>query len=203
MIDRKQFYINIRVQGLFSKLTESQVQGMEATFNEWDLWVNNGWVDNDLRKLAYIFATDYHEGAKTMQPIKEFGGNAYFVKRYWDNKKIAAQLGNKSAQDAIDFCGKGKPQLTGRNNYTKMGKLLGYDLVNNPNLMLDLKIATEVMFEGMLTGRSLTGDFTGKQLNNYFNLTANDPVNARRIVNGLDKAKFIAGYHAQFLESLV
>ena len=61
-------------------------------------------------------------------------------------------------QDAIDYCGKGKPQLTGRANYIKMGKILGYDLVGNPDLMLNLKIATEVMLEGMCSGKSFSGD---------------------------------------------
>lgn len=200
MIDRKAFFDSFRKE--FGRLTQSQVEGINATFDEWELWLSKKWVDNDLRKLAYILATDWHEGNKTMQPIKEFGGNAYFVKRYWENKKIAKQLGNLSAQDAINFCGKGKPQLTGRTNYTRMAKLLGYDLVNKPNLMLTMKIATEVMFEGMLTGRSFKGDFTGKHLNNYFNATTNDPLGARKIVNGIDKAELIADYHYKFLRCL-
>lgn len=197
MIDRKAFYDEFRIE--FGKLNQKQVQGFEATFDEWDLWVKEGWVDNDPRKLAYIIATDWHEGNKTMQPIKEYGSNKYFTQKYWENKKIAKQLGNISAQDAIDFCGKGKPQLTGRRNYILLGNILGYDLVNNPNLMLNLKIATEVMFEGMLTGKSIKGDFTGKHLGLYFNSKTEDPLNARRIVNGIDCAIIIRGYYNKFL----
>lgn len=200
MLNRKSFFDKFKLQ--FGKLTQSQVDGFTATFDEWDLWVSKKWVDNDIRKLSYILATDWHEENKTMQPIKEIGNNAYFIKRYWDNIKIRKQLGNLSAQDAINFCGKGKPQLTGRTNYTRMGKILGYDFINNPNLMLNLKIATEVMFEGMMTGKSLKGDFTGKQLGNYFNATTNDPINARRIINGLDCADLIKGYHDKFLKCL-
>lgn len=200
VVDRKAFFDSFRVE--FGKLSQSQVDGFNATFDEWDLWVSKKWVDNDQRKLSYILATDWHEGNKTMQPIKEFGNNAYFIKRYWDNKKLAKELGNLSASDAVNFCGKGKPQLTGRANYTRMSKILGYDLVNKPNLMLNLKIATEVMFEGMMTGKSLKGDFTGKQLNNYFNSTTNDPYNARRIINGVDFAELIKGYHNKFLNCL-
>jgi hypothetical protein len=201
MINRKLTYDNIRKE--FGKLSASQVQGFEATFNEWELWVSKKWIDNDYRKLAYILATDWHEGGTTMQPIKERGGNAYFVKLYWTNQKKAKELGNLSAQDAIDFCGKGKPQITGRANYTKMGKILGYPLDKNPDLMFDLKIATEVMFEGMMSGKSFKGDFTGKRLENYFNSTTNDPINARRIINGTDKAELIAGYYNKFLKSIL
>lgn len=202
MVNRANFYQKIKANGLFSKLKQSQVDGMEAILNEYELWVNKGWVDDDRRKLAYIFATAYHEVAQTMQPIKEYGGDSYFIKRYWHNKKIANELGNKSAEDAVNFCGKGLVQLTGRRNYTKMGKLLNLDLVNNPDLAMDTKVAVEIMFEGMCSGVSGGGDFTSKQLNNYFNKTTDDPYNARKIINGLDKAKLISTYHYKFLEAL-
>ena len=45
----------------FSKDTFQE--GIEATLTEWEWWIFNSWVDNDLRKLAYILATDYHERA--------------------------------------------------------------------------------------------------------------------------------------------
>ena len=49
----------------------------------------------------------------------------------------------------------------------------------------------------------MLGDFTGKALCDYFNDFANDPVGARMIVNGTDKAQLIAGYHTEFLEAVV
>lgn len=201
MINRKKTYDNIRKN--FGRLSSSQVQGFEATFNEWEKWVSENRIDNDVRKLSYILATDWHEGGGTMQPIKEKGGNAYFIKLYWTNQKKAKELGNLSAQDAVNYCGKGKPQLTGRNNYRKMGKILGLPLEQNPDLMFNMEVATKVMFEGMLKGKSFKGDFTGKSLEDYFNKTTNDPVNARRIINGTDKAKLIAGYYEEFLDSIV
>jgi putative chitinase len=201
MINRKATYNNIRIK--FGKLSTKQVEGFEATFNEWELWVSKKWTDNDPRKLSYIIATDWHEGGTTMQPIKEIGGNEYYVRLYWTNRRKAKQLGNLSAQDAIDFCGKGKPQITGRFNYTKMGKLLGYPLDKKPDLMFDLKIATEVMFEGMLTGRSFKGDFAGKHLANYFNATTDDALGARKIINGTDKALLIKKHHDNFLKCIV
>lgn len=201
MINRDLFYTRFR-ERFSKKISTKQFQGFEAAFKEWELWLSKKWTDNDPRKLAYILATDWHEGDKTMQPIKEYGSDAYFVKMYWDNKKLAKELGNLSRQDAIDFCGKGKPMITGRANYTKMGKILGYDLARNPNLMFDLKIATEVMFEGMMSGRSFRGDFTGKQLSNYFNDKVCDPLNARSIINGRDRAALIESYYDDFLYCL-
>ena len=53
------------------------------------------------------------------------------------------------------------------------------------------------MFAGMTEGW-----FTGKLLADYFSATKDDPRNARRIINGTDKASTIAGYHAEFLDAL-
>jgi len=202
MIDKKQFYTLFKKLLGNNRLLTKQLEGFEASFAEWDLWVAKKWTDNDLRKLAYILATDWHESAFTMQPIREKGGAAYFIKKYWDNLKVRKWLGNLSIQDAIDFCGKGKPMITGRGNYAKMGKILGYPLDKKPDLMFNLKIATEVMFEGMMSGRSFKGDFTGKQLSNFFNATTNAPIAARTIINGTDRAEDIAEIHYLFLECL-
>ncbi|MDP9855941.1 hypothetical protein [Agrobacterium tumefaciens] len=48
----------------------------------------------------------------------------------------------------------------------------------------------------------LEGLFTGKKLTDYFNLKKDDPVGARAVVNGRDKAKLIAGYYKSFLDAL-
>jgi hypothetical protein len=54
----------------------------------------------------------------------------------------------------------------------------------------------------MTKGKSNRGDFTGVSLENYFNAAKDDPVNARRVINGLDKANLIAGYHDKFLTAI-
>ena len=53
-------------------------------------------------------------------------------------------LGNIYAGDGKKFKGRGLIQLTGRANYEKMSKKVGKDLVNNPDLVLDPDLATEV-----------------------------------------------------------
>lgn len=195
MVNRADFYNKVRTS--FGRLMQSQVEGFEAILNAWEV---SGLTD--LRWLAYMFSTAYHETAATMQPIQEYGNKEYFVRRYWMNKKIRTALGNLSPQDAINFSGKGLVQLTGRYNFKKMSKLLGIDLVNNPDLALQMDVSVKIMFEGMTTGKSFAGDFTGKHLGNYFNKTKEDWINARRIINGLDKAKLIAGYARKFYAAL-
>jgi hypothetical protein len=178
MIDRKIFYSKVRAH--FGRLKQSQVQGFEAILDQWE---EDGY--SDFRWLAYMLATVWHETAKTVQPVTEYGSQKYLrSKRYWP------------------YIGRGFVQLTWAENYKKMGKILGLPLYQEPELALKLDVAVEIMFEGMLAKRSFKGDFTGKSLENYFNKKKDDPIGARRIINGTDKAWLIAGYHRAFLGAL-
>jgi predicted chitinase len=100
-------------------------------------------------------------------------------------------------QDGRVFYGRGYVQLTWANNYAKMAALTGADLVGHPDLALDPEIAAVILLEGMKGGM-----FTGVGLTRYFNETTDDPVNARRIINGTDHAADIAAIHAGFLAGL-
>lgn len=53
-------------------------------------------------------------------------------------------LGNTQPGDGKRYKGRGYIQLTGRSNYKKAGKALGLDLVGNPSLAEDPKIAADV-----------------------------------------------------------
>jgi hypothetical protein len=192
MINRKQFFFNIRQTIFKTGLKQLQVEGVETILNRWEA---QGFTDQ--RWLAYMLATVYHETAKTMQPIEEYGkGKGY---RY--GKKIKRSGIPYSLPDKI-YYGRGYVQLTWFENYETMGRLLGVDLLNNPELALRPAIAADIMFEGMTKGNSHFGDFTGKSLENYFNETKEDWVNARRIINGTDKADLIAGYGKKFYNAL-
>ena len=64
-------------------------------------------------------------------------------------------------------------------------------------------ISARIMIEGMTKGVSNRGDFTGVSLEDYFNYHKEDPINARRIINGLDQAKLISGYYYRFLYAII
>lgn len=132
--------------------------------------------DGDPAKLVYILATAWHESG--LRPIEERraapGTSLYDIQnRYWPS----------------GYYGRGFVQLTWESNYRKMGQYLGIDLVNNPERALESEIAAEILVYGMLKGM-----FTGKALMDYINSIRKDYRNARRIVNGLDRADRIAGY---------
>ena len=190
MINKANFYKTVRLQ-FKCKLTNTQVLGFEAIINEFE---RQGL--KDMRWLAYMLATAWHETATTMAAISEYGKGK--------GKPYGKKLKHSGVAYALNqlFYGRGLVQLTWYENYELMGRLLGLDLLKNPDLALVLENAVKIMFEGMLRGSSSTGDFTGKCLEIYFNAKTNDPVGARRIINGTDKAKEIASHHNKFLISL-
>ncbi len=182
-INRKKFFDVVRNKLFHNTLNQSQVNGIDAVLDEWE---KRKLVD--LRWLAYMLATDLHETNATMQAVKE----AYWLSEEW--RKIHLRY--------YPYYGRGLVQLTWEANYRTMGTALGLDLVHNPDLALDLHNAVQIMFEGMLKAETTVGDFTGKSLEDYFNDKMDDPLNARRIINGTDKMQLIAGYYYDFLEAL-
>ena len=55
--------------------------------------------------------------------------------------------GNRNADDAYTYIGRGYLQITGRSNYADIGKRIGKDLVNNPQLLMDSNIALDASIE--------------------------------------------------------
>ena len=54
-------------------------------------------------------------------------------------------LGNTQPGDGPRYKGRGFIQLTGRANYTRYSKILGVDLVNNPDLAMRPDIAARIV----------------------------------------------------------
>lgn len=200
-INRKKFFDGIRNQPFNGKLTQKQVDGTNAILDEWARQKMT-----DIRYLAYMLATAKWETDHEMYPNFEKGGKAYLTRLYdvnGQNPARARRNGNAAPGDGPKYSGRGYVHLTWKNNYLKMTKRLraaGFDvdLVKNPELAMRPDVAAFVMFDGMLNGV-----FTGKKLSDYFNKTKTDWVNARRIINGTDKAAIIAGIAKAFYADLV
>ncbi|WP_158743943.1 glycoside hydrolase family 19 protein [Acidisphaera sp. L21] len=187
-VDRSTFFT--RVRPLFAgELSQGQVDGMTAILDAWEAWLpGNADLNPNIRWLAYALATAFHETARAMQPVAEYGHGAH--RDYGLPDPVTHQV----------YYGRGLVQLTWKANYQLQGARLGLDLEHNPDLALGLDAAADIMLHGMAAG-----SFTGRRLGQYFGANpANDNPNAaRRIINGLDQATLIAGYHRVFLTALV
>lgn len=179
-----------KLRSHFGRLNQSQVDGFNAVLSAINQY---GSPANKPAYVAYMLATAWHETASTMQPIAEYGkgkGRPY-------GKRIDVHGGRYSDSLPI-YYGRGYVQLTWLTNYVFMKNRLGVDFVNNPELALNPKHASDIMITGMLEG-----SFTGKSLQKYITYGLYfEFVNARRIINGTDKAILIAQYAVRFLDSL-
>jgi hypothetical protein len=134
---------------------------------------------NDRRWPAYMLATVKHECADTWRPIEEYGKGA--------------------GRPYPPYYGRGYVQLTWKENYLKLGQALGLgdQMVVRPELALQPDVAYQVMSFGMRSGT-----FTGKKMVDFLHDNVTDFINARRIINGLDRAELIGGYASKFNDIL-
>jgi predicted chitinase len=68
--------------------------------------------------------------------------------------KSGAKLGNDQPGDGWKYIGRGFNGLTGKYNYKKYGDMVGLDLVSNPNLMEDPRVAAKVAIKFFTKGKS-------------------------------------------------
>lgn len=181
------------------RISETQVKGINAILDAWDKY-----GDSDLRKLAYILATAFHETAATMQPVREglaksdASARRILAKYRYSKPDQVSKGENTLPKTGHAYYGRGYVQITWADNYHRLGTRLGIPLHAQPDLALDCAIAAQILIIGMIEGL-----FTTRKLKQFFSVKVDDPVEARRIVNGKDKQHLIAGHHQAFLGALL
>jgi len=196
-INRKIFFDEYRKE--FGNVKQSVVDCLDAIFDEFDLHKESV---RDIEKKAYMLATVRHEVGADMIPIVEnMNYTAKRITQVWPsrfktieaatpyahnppklgNNVYANRLGNGSPEtgDGYRYRGRGiGAQFTGKENYIKFGKLFNVDLVNYPELAVDLNLGAKILYKGCIEGL-----FTGVSLSKYITHSKVDYVNARRVVN--------------------
>lgn len=134
-------------------------------------------------QIAYVLATVQWETAQTFKPVRE----SFRQTEEWRKKNFRY----------FPYYGRGYVQITWKDNYEKYGRLLGVDLVNNPDLALEPRNALFILVHGFKTGA-----FTGRKISDYIDRGQTDFINARRCINGRDHAEDIARLAQKFLSNL-
>lgn len=188
------FYDTLRAKRTFgASISSPQVQGCEI--------ILKASAGLPIEHRAYLLATALHETARTMQPVRETlaSTDAQAVARLdaaWRKgqlKWVKSPYWRFDARGKAWF-GRGYVQLTHKDNYARAGKALGVDLVDNPSLAMLPEIAAQILVRGCVEGW-----FTGKKLSDYL---PGDYLNARRVVNGTDRAADIARIARDFEAAL-
>ena len=176
--NRKKFFDGFRDR-IDSSIEQEQVDGLNYLLDQME--VDPFW--KDLRHIAYALATTGHETAWSFQPVEE----GYYL------GSTARVVNFQKTLRYYPYFGRGYVQLTWKQNYQKAGETFGVDLVDSPELALEIDISYKVLTRGMHQGW-----FTGKKLTDYISGSKCDYKGARKIINGTDKAAMIAGYAVQF-----
>lgn len=134
-------------------------------------------------QIAYVLATTQWETAQTFKPVRE----AYWLSEDW----------RKANLRYYPYYGRGYVQLTWKDNYAKYSEILDLDLVNEPDIAMRPSVALFVLVHGFKTGT-----FTGRKITDYINEMKTDFYNARRCINGTDKAHDIEKIAKQFLANI-
>ena len=214
-VKRREFYEGYRRE-FENRLTQGQVDSYEAIFDEYDKYEDDAlkapapYNRRDVLKaqLAYILATAYHEVGPSMQPLRE-GPASRILKGElvsdaearahvnWMYRKgiISRDYAKPDPETGQSYYGRGYPQTTHKDNYRKVGQMLGVGdfFVWFPDALLEREYAAKSLVFGMAKGI-----FTGHGLFRYINSDKVDYYHARRIINGMDRAAIIAGYAERF-----
>ena len=182
-MDRKAFYDHAR--STLGALSTPNVTGFELFLNEGER------RHEPLAKLAYVLATVWWETAKTMQPVRE----AYWV---GNGNETIAENWRRTHLRYYPFYGRSYPQFTWEGNYKKASDIWNtqhrgdgpmVDFVKNPDAIMNPAYGVPLTFDAMEAGW-----FTGKKLGDFIDdIDEGDAedlrefINARRVVNGVDK----------------
>lgn len=187
MFDAAKFYASIRTKT--GPLTAAQIVGTDAVLAACE--------GLPLAHTAYVCATSWHETNGKMMPVRE----AYWLSENWRRRNLARYF---------PWYGRGMVQITWEVNYQRADmELAKAGIIERGALMRDLDLALRPDIAAFITRRGMTegwfaGDRTGRHtLARHLPMTGTATraqyIQARRIINGLDKADLVEDY-AQWFE---
>lgn len=131
----------------------------------------------DIRHLAYILATADYETGRTFLPIEDETrgkGTLYATMTKTNGKPYLKPMQL--------YYRRGIVPLVGYENYRKISRKSGINILENPSLIMTQEIAVMVLVDSMMHGW-----YTGRKLSDYFHTKKADWEGARAIVQKGEK----------------
>lgn len=212
-MDRAKFFSALRGSLYKAGLPQSAVTALDAILDE---CMKRSLV---AAHVAYTMATAFHEVGSALIPVREnlTYSSAARLRAVWPSRfksdaaaapyvrnpqKLAnfvygGRLGNTGPNDGWLYRGGGFPQTTGKENYQKVGRVVGVDLVGYPDRITEPRIAVAALVAGMVQGF-----YTGRSLASYS--LPQQYREARAIINADvgTNGERIAGYARSFEAAL-
>jgi putative chitinase len=199
------FWSTLRADVFGGKMTQGVVDTINSIV---DTYYSECFAQGDPEHLAYILATAYHESYHPTKnpewlPVREGftktnQGAINAVTKLYDKGIISVNYALPK-ENGLSYYGRGFAQITHDYNYKKIGNRIGIDLYGNPDLALDRDTASKILVIG-----SVEGLYTGKRLSDYdLKDGLLDAVNARRVINGRDKAEKIDGDYQRIHKAIL
>lgn len=205
-IDRKKFFASLKPILGVKRWTKQQVDGLDRFLDECqrDPIVPDGLVG--IQRVAYWIYTMAVETDRTFQPIQEYGGRAYFIRRYGASTRKGRELGNKTDEEAVEHSGKGLVQTTGTKNVERLeahirehypwiveaverdtGRPFDLTYGDQPDDKADAQnlLRFDVAYVALVAGTTFA--FYGPPLSRYISAKGCNYKGARRCVNGTDR----------------
>ncbi len=208
VVDKARFYRAIRKYYSVYERVGNHYAGTDSILDQW----NDDQRMKDDRWLAYILATAYHETAFRMFPVRETLASSdesaiNRLENFYQRRGATGPVYWRPVEETgRAYFGRGYVQLTWDWNYKRADKRFG--IANetrnpqsyywNPDLALDPESSIRITYDGMIYGW-----YTGHCLLRHIQPNRRaDYGQARRVINGIDKASKIAEHADHFMEAL-
>ncbi len=208
VVDKARFYQVIRKYYDVYDKVGNHYAGTDSILDQW----NDDQRMKDDRWLAYILATAYHETAFRMYPVRETLASTdesaiNRLENFYQRRGATGPVYWRPVEETGKaYFGRGYVQLTWDWNYQRADLRFGIDHEQrnpdsyywNPDLALNPESSIRITYDGMVYGW-----YTGHCLLRHIQPNRRaDYGEARRIINGIDKAAEIGQHASHFQEAI-
>lgn len=179
---------------LGANISETQAEGFNAILKA----LNDEGAS--LKQACFLLSVVLSETNRKMLPKEEDEYSDFYIQMYdieGLRPTVAMRMGNTVAGDGEKYKQRGFLPVLGKTNYKTIGATIGVDLVQNPEKLMELDIASKALVKGVFEGT-----YTGYPLSKFINTRSTDYTNACRASKGLENAKKIS-FMAQQLEKVL